>query len=144
MSTFVPGQNKVSFPVLTDVVHQNTGNFSGIMPTTDLTTSPHRLEWATGDGGLIDLAQLGVQSAVRVVDVVLMMAGQSTWALTLVDGTKSASLASGTTETTYANQGLAFLTPSQKLKLVTTGGGTTSIKMVVRLLDVNSPTQSVR
>lgn len=121
-----------SIAELTDLVHTATGNFTGQLPSGVPSTSQNRISWAAGiHQGLIDPINLGVTQPLRVVRITLTMAGQSTWTLDTVDGVTVTNIASGTTETTYSVDEWLYLTSIQKLRLVTTGGGTTSVRMVV-------------
>jgi len=130
--------NKFSLYNITDLVHTFTGNSPGTAPDGAVSTSSARIQWNNvSGGGLIDLADLGNEGPMRVVRVVLFMAGQATWSLNLLDGTNSLVLASGTTQTSYTAEALAYLIGGQKLQLVTTGG-TTAVKMVVTVADARS------
>jgi len=130
---------------ITDLVHQAAINFNGNQPEGAVTTVPNRIIWAAGTHqGLISPAQLGITSPIRVMRTQLFMAGQTTWSLNLVDGTNTIVLASGTTEAKYDAEGTAFLMGGQALQLITTGGGTSGIKMVCTVVDAYTHVPSTR
>jgi len=133
--------SRLSLSVFTDLVHSKTGaagtaNFTGGAPDGVITTGPSKFIWAEGaDQGLIDPQGLGVNHPVRVLRVTLFMTGQSTWKLDFIDGSSVGTLVSGTTETFWSDEAMSFLTPGQKLRLTTTGAGTTAVKMICTVVD---------
>lgn len=129
----------------TDLVHSRSGgagtaNFDGFEPETAVFTAPSRIEWTTNStsAGLIDPVALGCPASYRILRVVLLMAGQSTFNVDLLDGTSVINLVTGTTATTSISEGLGFLMDGQKLRVTTTGAGTTSVKMIVTLAHVSA------
>lgn len=132
-----------SVQTFTDFVQSSTGNFNGAFPEGATTVTPGRITFAAGTNqGLISLDEMGITYPVRVLRVILLMAGQTTWTLNFIDGSTSVNIASGTTEAAYLDEAVAFLTPGQKIQLITTGAGTTSVKMIVSLVDVNQYSSS--
>lgn len=118
-----------------------TANFTGGFPSGALSTSGGQFVFATStEQGLIDPLALGINNPLRVARVELSMAGTTTWTVNLIDinnQSTTTKLASGTAETAYVLEGVDFLFPGQKLQLVTTGAGTTDVKMVVTLSNPN-------
>lgn len=134
--------SRISLSNVTDLVHSKSGaagtaNFDGGAPDGAISTvSPGRIVWASGDHqGLIDPAGLGITQPLRILRLSLFMAGQATWRIDILDGSDMGKVAEGTTETFFSDEALTFLTNSQKLKVTTTGGATTSVKMVCTVVD---------
>lgn len=121
---------------MVDLVQTKSGNFNGEYPGGALSTQPHRIVWAEGDNqGLIDPLRFGVTQPVRVLRLSLFMAGQSTWKIELLDENDVGLLANGTNETFFSDEAISFLTGNQKLKVTTTGAGTTRVKLVCTVVD---------
>lgn len=139
---------RLSIYELTDLVQSRTGagnNFNGLEPETAITTSPARIEWAAStNAGLIDPAALGLSGAYRIVRLHLIMAGQDTYSINLIDGSSTIVLASGTTATNHNAEGLGFLLDGQKLQVVTTGAATSSVKMIVGLAHASAVQPAVK
>lgn len=135
----MPALEQIVIPITADLVHQKTGgagtaNFTGVAPDGVRSTTPSGFAWAAGvNQGLVDPEGLGLYGSYRAQRIQLVMAGQSTWAVTLEDGTGSVAIANGTTETSKYIENVCVISPGQKLKVVTTGGGTTLVKMTATL-----------
>ncbi len=127
---------QINVGTLTDIVHAAGVNFNGLPPDGAISTTPGRIIWAAGvNQGLVSPAIMGISTMLRVVRFQILMTGQDTWSLALVDGADVAVLASGTTEDTYSGEGLATLSSGQALKLTTVGASTTRVKMVCTVID---------
>jgi hypothetical protein len=122
---------------MTDLVMSATTNFDGMVPDGATSgASPGRIIFGAGTSqGLIDPAALGVNTPLRILRVQLFMAGQSTWTIALVDGSDIATLETGTTEAFVNKETCGYLNGGQKLKITTTGGGTSAVKAVVTVAD---------
>lgn len=121
-----------------DFVHARSGapaqNFDGVAPAETPVQSDRGFTWTNPvHAGLIDPEALGIKGGVRVWRIALFMANQDDWKIELVDGASSHTVADGTIEPGYNAEGLATLTAGQKLKVTTTGAGTTAVKMVCTL-----------
>jgi hypothetical protein len=141
MSNPNPEIAKLSLWSIVDIVHSRSGlgnNFNGEAPSGAISVDNNRFVWAeSADQGLVDPVGLGLRSSFKILRVILFMAGQSTWKIELIDGTNAHTLASGTTEASVQQLNLGYLINGQKLKVTTTGAGTTSVKMVCTLVDVS-------
>lgn len=141
------GNIQLSLNPLAQIVMSATGgagtaNFTGGFPSGALTTNGGVFVFApSAEQGLLDPQALGINNPLRVIRIELVMAGQSTWTLNLIDTNtataSTAALASGTTDTVKVIEGVDFLFPGQKLQLVTTGASTTSVKMTTTLSNPN-------
>lgn len=141
---YTPGSPKISIHNPVDLVQAAAVNFNAELPDGDLSvdSTTGRISWAAGTNqGMISPLLMGHNGHVRVTRIQLFMAGQSTWSISVDDPTSVANtysngvLASGTTEAFIEKEFLTVLSPGQRMKLVTTGAGTTAIKMLVTLAD---------
>lgn len=111
---------------------------AGKRPIGAMTTSTQGFTWAANaDSGLIVPNELGIGVPLKIVRIVLSMAGQSTFSVDIVDGTSTINLITGTTATSHHAMDLGMIMPGQALKISTTGAGTTSVKAIVTLADAN-------
>lgn len=150
---YTPQLQKISISSPVDMVQSAAINFNGFIPDGYLTADSNlgRLTWAPGTNqGMIDPLLMGHFGHVRVVRVQLFMAGQATWTLSVDDPTSVAgtystgTLVTGTNETFVEKEYLTILSPGQRMKLVTTGGSTTAVKMLVTLAGALSPAIGAR
>src|SRR3990167_9759423 len=126
---------KLSVQNPTDLIQSATVNFNGLAPDGVLSSSSGGYTWAAGvNQGLIAPLELGITESMRVLRLQLFMVGHDTWRIELLDGTSVAVLRSGTTETSFTAEGVTFLSNGQKLRVITTGAGTSSVKMVCTLV----------
>lgn len=133
----------VSLNGITEFIHQKSGpagtaNFDGGIPTGPAAGADSSFTWVDNvSNGLIDPLYLGVEDTLRVWSVSLTMAGQSTWSLNKISGLTSVSIVSGTDESTFVLGQQVILGRGEKLSLVTTGTGTTFVKMSVSVAKID-------
>jgi len=141
---YQPSAQRISIHNPVDMVISAAINFNGEVPDGDISvdSTTGRITWAAGTNqGLFDPLMMGHNGHVRVLRMQLFMAGQSTWTVSVLDPTatpgtyNTGTLASGTTETFIEKEYLTILSPGQRLKLVTTGAGTTLVKVLLTLAD---------
>ena len=111
----------------------NSGqNFTGADPGTDpVTTNGVKVYPIADIGGLFDPERDTAPSV--LMEMQLVLADQSAWAVTILDGTDEFPVVSGTNETEYLyhpNQPL-YLLPGQQIKLTTTGASAGAMFAIV-------------
>jgi len=138
MATDFYGNTNIQFSVQTfcDFVQSNATNFDGFLPDGAISTSGNQIIFAAGShGGLIDPTVMGIGTPLRVLRVLLSLAGQSAWSINLIDGPDTIVLASGSTETSYSAEKLGYITQGQQLQITSTGAG--SVMATVTLASPN-------
>lgn len=118
-------------------------DFNGAAPATNPDTKNHVLVYPAGtSGGLIQcILRQGIDPAAyshkRIVrKLEINFGGQSTWSLSITDGTHDYIILSGTTDTSLVVTDVIYLAPSESLKLVTSGA--TNAMQAVALYEVSS------
>lgn len=136
---YTNANTQLSVSPFADIVQSAAINFDGALPEGALTTKNGQYIFATGTHqGMVDPAAMGITTPIRVDRLILVMAGQATWSIDVnLDSTHTYNVTSGTTETSHALEGVAFLLPGQQLKVTTTGGATSSVYMVCSVSDPN-------
>lgn len=131
--------SKINIYSTTDLVMSAVANFNGAEPETSITTTANHIEWAEStNAGLISLASLGLIGGMyKILRIALVMTGQSTYSVDIIDGGTTIPVASGTTAATYTGLDLGYLSGTQQLKITTTGAGTTFVKAIVTLANAD-------
>lgn len=118
-------------------------NFDGVAPAEAFVFAGGQFVWPnnTVHAGLFDFDALGVKSAIRIKSVYFRVSGQTTWSMVIVNpNSTTIPLLSGTTAAVDAVSVLdALLQPGQKLRIITTGAGTSVVFASVLSIELVEP-----
>lgn len=129
-----------------DLVQQATVNFNGLLPSGALSTDHGRFIWAAdANQGLYEPYGLGINTELSVIRIQLIMAGQSTWSVELLNGNGTATaytpytLSAGTTDSIVTIDTPCSLGYGQSLRITTLGAGTTNVTSIVTVMSMSYP-----